>query len=542
MTMKKIVTLLMVLTLSMAITACSNNKKNNDKENIQKAYDTLDVGFSNPLDTHQEITANLILVDTYEGVSVSWVSDDTTVISNEGVITRLSYNASVELTATLTLNKETLVKKFDLIVLASVAEQVFYDYKIELPSTHLLEKQATPFVVEDAPELLIVGALLDTYQFYHYETMSGYEYIKVYNNTNAPYNLKNHRITLANPLQGQNFENAESRLGNEVLSTGFLYNALIDEDVVIPATSFALIWLKPYYWTVGSGTGAFNKPFSAQLIHKDTEEYKGAFSQTVDDFKAFWKIEDKDILVVESTNMGIAGYRAEGGTEEMFPIFSPGSSTPFTHLNSTLLRSLEISKFNDQNGTASITLLNKYSDLSPDKQLDPDPVYGKKAFNVMEIKDNNEVIDGYLYTNAWKYFDPIVRINFLGLVNVSGLAVGQTSVSFTATSNPGIKGWSVNTELQFRPPLPGERIMQLQLPLRELPKYQQYMLANELEVVRFATENVTQYRFVEATIKLITDPSQGLEFVNFRTDEVYSEGRMRASAPADLFVINLTRP
>ncbi len=543
--MKKILSILFILGMTFTLFACKEEEEKTDPNIaiIDQAVSELTIGYTEPTDSMQNVTQNLVLASEIGDVEITWASDEPMIISNLGAVTRQSTNATVELTATLTLGDLTRTKKFTVIVIAvEVILPTFYSYTIQLPSTHLLEVATNIQKVEDAPDLLITGLVLDTYHFFHYETMSGYEYIKVFNNTNEPYNLKNHRITLANPLQGQNYENLDARVGNEVLSTGYLFNSLIDDDTFIPALSTALIWLKPYYWTVGSGTGAFNKPFSATVIHKDTDEQKGAFSQTVDDFEAFWHLEDSNVPVIVSTNMGIAGYRSEGGTEEMFPIFTPGGGTPYTHLNSTLLRSLEISKFNDQGGTATITLLNKYETLPFEKQIDPDPVYGKKAFNVMEIRENGAVVDGYLHTNTWKFFDPIVRVNFLGLVNVPGMVVGQTHVDFTATGNTGTMGWPLNVELQFRPPRVGERIMQLQLPLRELTKYTQYLIPLQLEVMRFSSESVTTYRFVDAVITLTTDPALGLEYVNFRTDEVESIDRMRAAAPGSLFTINLTRP
>ena len=105
------------------------------------------------------------------------------------------------------------------------------------------------------------------------------------------------------------------------LGSGYLFMGLIDEDFIIPSLSYALIWLKPYYWTVGSGTDAYNKPFSAAVIHKDNSDQKGAISQTIDDFKEFWKIDKSKNNVYELTNMGIVGIRPEGGTDGMFPIY-----------------------------------------------------------------------------------------------------------------------------------------------------------------------------------------------------------------------------
>lgn len=419
-------------------------------------------------------------------------------------------------------------------------EEKIYDLEIQLPSTELLEDADALAVVEDAPELLILEVVLDTYHYYHYETMSAYEYLKVFNNTLSDYNLKGHRVVLCNTTQGQNAENPDVKVGNEALCTGFLFMGLIDEDFIIPSLSTALIWLKPYFWTAGCGSNAYNKPFSAVLIHKDTDK-KGAFSQTVDDFRAFWHL-DSDIPVYELTNMGLVGRRTEGGTEELFPIYTPASGTMYTHLNSSLLRSLEIQKFNDQGGSAEISLLNKYSELPVEKQENPDPVYGKKCFNVMEIRDGGEVVDAYYYENCWKYFDPIVRINFCGRVNPAGMAPGQTYVDFGATSNPGVLGWDNTVGLQFRPPRIGERIMQWQLPLREYSKYEEYMKRDQFELMRFSTEDVIEYRFVKKTIKLKTDPALGLKLINWRADEVESEGRLSSAAPDKIKKINLTRP
>jgi hypothetical protein len=424
----------------------------------------------------------------------------------------------------------------------SIDEPTVYDFDISLPSTELLTDATDIKVLADAPELMIIEAVLDTTHYYHYETMSGFEYIKVFNNSEEDYNLKNHRIVLANPTQGQNIENPDSLKGNEILVTGMLFMGWIDDDFVIPSLSTGLIWLKPYYWTAGSGSNAFNKPFSSIVIHKDNADQQGAISQTNEDFRTFWNLDSEDVPVYGLTNMGLVGKKSDGGTEELYPIFSPGSGSLYTHLNSSLIRSIEIQKFNDQEGTASVTLLNKYSELSTEKQADPDFVYGKKAFNVMEIKDNDEVIDGYFFENAWKYFDPIIRINFSGRIDTTKMTAGQTHVDFTVTSNPGIQGWDNTIGLQFRPPLVGERIMQWQLPLREFTKFETYMAPTQFNLMRFSSENLPDYRFINKTIKLAVDPTQGLEFINWRSDELQSEGRLSSAAPGSLKIINITRP
>ena len=178
--------------------------------------------------------------------------------------------------------------------------------------------------------------------------------------------------------------------------------------------------------------------------------------------------------VYEATNMPIMGKREEGGTSEFFPIITPGGGTGYTHLNSVLLRSLEIAKFNDQDGKASISILNKYDDMSESERENPPLIAGKQIFNTIEIKEEGELVDGYLHTNTWKYFDPIIRANFTGRINLDTIDTSG-KVDFLGTSNPGVLPWENTTELQFRPPLKGERIMQLQLMVREYATMERYL-------------------------------------------------------------------
>ena len=418
-----------------------------------------------------------------------------------------------------------------------------YEMTVSLPTTHLLPTATEVSVVDDAPELLIIEAVLDSSEYYLSDAMSAYEYIKVFNNTTEEYNLKNHRIVLADPTSGQNGETEEAQKGNRPLVANYLFIGLIDEDFIIDPLSTVLIWMKPYYWTAGSGSNAANKAFSAELIHTVAGGENGAFEQTITDFRNYWEI-DESVKVLELTNMAVAGKRdlSVSGTDQFYPIYSPGSGTMYTHLNSGLLRSLEIQKFDDNNGEVTIDILNKYSELDPEKQQNPDFVYGKKCFNVIEIKDatTGEVVDGYFADNTVKYWKPVIRINFCGRVNTSLMTVGQLYVNFGATSNPGVEYWGTCVGLQFRPPLVGERVMQWQLPVRELRKYEEYMEPKQFACLRFSSENITDYRFADTTILVSVDPE--LTTVNLKSDEVKSTNRIRAAAPAEIKAINLLRP
>lgn len=419
-----------------------------------------------------------------------------------------------------------------------------YEYEIKLPSTHLLPDATEVKQVADAPELLILEVVYDTSEYYHSETMAAYEYVKVFNNTTSDYNLKDHRLILSNPLSGLNGETEEARKGLLPLVTNYLFMGYIDEDFIIPALSTGLIWMKPYYWTAGSGSGAYNKVWSAEPLHTTTGGIPGAMEQDIEDFCEYWELEENEVPICELTNMGFVGKRklADSGTEDFYPIFSPGSGTMYTHLNSKLIRSLEIQKFNDNNGEVTMDILNKYDELTPEKQAKPDYIYGKPAFNVCEMRmtSDNSVVDQYLPDNIYKYFEPIIRTNFCGRIDTTTMTVGQTTVSFTATGNPGVGGWDNCVGQQYRPPLKGERVMQWQLPVNELRNYEKYMNPSELLVMRFCSDVVVELRFATTTVYLRVDPETTP--INWRSDEIKSPGRLQAACPGKIKAINLEYP
>jgi len=423
-------------------------------------------------------------------------------------------------------------------------EEEIFKTNIQAPTLRLLEDATNIGVVEDAPDILIIGAVIDSIHYFQNESMSGYEYIKVFNNTNEPYNLKDHRIVLANPAQGQNGENDEAKKGNQVLVTGYLFNHYIDEDIIIDPLDIMIIWLKPYYWVIGSGTGAYNKTFSADLVHTTVGGKKGAFEQTEEDFKEFWGL-DNTTKVHTVINQPMIAIRPESGTEDFFPMITPGGGTPYTHLNSSLLRTIEIQKFNDQEGTADVEILNKYSSLSEAEKLAPPLVFGKTVFDTIHITDNEETVDIYFnYANAYKYFEPVVRINFHGLIDENQLTdSNKGTVDFSKTGseeNPGIRGWAANVELQFRPPKVGERVMQMMVPARELRKYEEYVLPSQLELMRIASEEVADYRWENVEVHLLVDPL--VTEVNWRRDEIMSPGRFNLASPGKIKKLNLIRP
>lgn len=438
----------------------------------------------------------------------------------------------------------------------STDEEVLYDYNVRMPSTWLLQDAAKEDikVVEGAPDLMILEAVLDT-NVYNRQGISCNEYIKVFNNTNEEYDLKNHRIVLADPSSGQNGETEEAKKGLKPLAVNYLFSSIIFEEYKIPALGTALIWLKPYYWQAASGATAFTGNFSTEtVIHKDS------INLGVDSFKDYWKLDDST-LVVEACNQPIIGER-NGNT---YPIISPGAGIAFTHLNSSLFRSIEISKFNPNDTVdgnpievtyddgnlkdqtkliypAKLTLENDYKNMTDAERKDPDYIGGKNVFNTVSIKrkDNNALIDGYHFINTWNYFESVCRINFLGRVDIDEVEEGLP-VDFTVTTNKGVQGWDSCTGLQFRPPLDGERIMQWQLPVREGAKYNQYMHNKHKPYLRFYSQEIADLRYSEITIKLKIDPNVPDAVIDLKYDEADTDARRSGAAPGIIKIINITR-
>ncbi len=83
--------------------------------------------------------------------------------------------------------------------------------------------------IADAPALLITEINFD---------LGVYEHIEVFNNTNEPYNLKGHRIVFADLAKQKN------ELGGLFHEPLGMYSSIyIDEDLIIPALSPAILWI-----------------------------------------------------------------------------------------------------------------------------------------------------------------------------------------------------------------------------------------------------------------------------------------------------------
>ncbi len=88
---------------------------------LQDAHTALVVGFASG-DSATSVTQDVTLATASGDVTISWASNNASVISNSGVVVRPSHeddDATVVLTATLSYDGETLTKEFTLVVLAN---------------------------------------------------------------------------------------------------------------------------------------------------------------------------------------------------------------------------------------------------------------------------------------------------------------------------------------------------------------------------------------------------------------------------------------
>jgi hypothetical protein len=109
---KTLFTLLMTLLLTLTLVACGDA----DQDLVDEALDTVSIVFATG-DNVNSVTQNLNLPTTLAGdITITWASDNTAVIANNGTVTRGFDDVTVTLTATLTLGDATATKDFEVTV------------------------------------------------------------------------------------------------------------------------------------------------------------------------------------------------------------------------------------------------------------------------------------------------------------------------------------------------------------------------------------------------------------------------------------------
>jgi len=113
--MKSILMFAVVLLTAFTLVACGDN----NQTLVDDALDAVSLVYASG-DSATSVTQNLTLPTTVGDVQISWASNNTTVVSNTGVVTRQTADTNVILTATLTLGDASGTKDFTVKVLAAV--------------------------------------------------------------------------------------------------------------------------------------------------------------------------------------------------------------------------------------------------------------------------------------------------------------------------------------------------------------------------------------------------------------------------------------
>ncbi|MFW6298735.1 MAG: immunoglobulin-like domain-containing protein, partial [Bacillota bacterium] len=129
--MKKLFALMLALITVFAVAACGNGGDDGDLEHLEEARDRLVLSVE-----RDNIKSDIDLpseLGNYPDVDISWESDNTDIIANDGTVTRPEPgegNANVTLTATLSYEGEEVTRDYALTVIEGVEEVLFEDFSV----------------------------------------------------------------------------------------------------------------------------------------------------------------------------------------------------------------------------------------------------------------------------------------------------------------------------------------------------------------------------------------------------------------------------
>ena len=206
--------------------------------------------------------------------------------------------------------------------------------------------------------------------------MGYYNYIEVFNNTNAPYNLKDHRIVFANLTQ-QGVSGATNGVFDKAL--GGASAAYIYQDFEIPALSSAIIWIvNTAPWEVSSNKVS-EASGAAGLILGDGEE-----NLNVGKFKNVYGLDESAIVFPVRTNYMIGRSDYGNATSGWGTALSKSASNRWSDINTSVAdRGVQIQKmdetkvFETADGRFYIIemdVLNREEDIYADGKLDANDI------------------------------------------------------------------------------------------------------------------------------------------------------------------------
>jgi len=114
-----------------------------DIADLESALEKVKIGYKDKKESERWVTGDLMLpdkVDVFTGVAVTWESNNTDIIKNDGKVTRPDLDTKVTLTATLKKNKAEIKKPFTVKVIGIAKEQVEYALKAATVTPLVIQK------------------------------------------------------------------------------------------------------------------------------------------------------------------------------------------------------------------------------------------------------------------------------------------------------------------------------------------------------------------------------------------------------------------
>ncbi|MDD4166539.1 MAG: InlB B-repeat-containing protein [Endomicrobiaceae bacterium] len=229
-------------------------------------------------------------------------------------------------------------------------------------------------VITGAPELMITEVSVD---------MGEYSYIELFNNTSAPYNLKNHRIVFADLTKQTQIVS----LGLFEQPLGMGSGMFIYQDYVIPALSSAVIWLVGSFpWTQAEGTMANGE--AGRVIVEAESVQSNLFGDnpenlSIQKFRDIYSLSEEVLVFPIRTQACLVNSLSASTDDGLGAAPIKGASSQFSGVNSSIAnRGFQIQKFDldkqipvsGVDGVAyykyDVGVLNREDDLYVDGVLD----------------------------------------------------------------------------------------------------------------------------------------------------------------------------
>lgn len=294
----------------------------------------------------------------------------------------------------------------EIVANASLGSSIPKEIVKGLDMTQIPSYQPTQ-VIAGAPELMITEVGVD---------MGLYSYIEVFNNTNAPYNLKNHRIVFGNLEKQEKLTSLglfEEPLG---MGAGFF----IYQDYVIPPLSSAVIWLVASFPWSQVANSELHDGTTGNAIVEAGNVQSNIFGDkpenlSIAKFRALYGLSDDVLVFPIRTQACLVNGTSSGTADGLGAAPIKGSSSFFTGVNSsTASRGFQIQKFDldkkipvtDMEGVSyykyDVNVVNREEDVYVDGVLDKSKISifgGRETINALYARkvyyDENDQIVGY---------------------------------------------------------------------------------------------------------------------------------------------------